>query len=207
MIILYMKTFGDEKWSNPLILFWTVFLGMRNEATHDSVLNCFGDENWSNPWIRPNRHPSRHCCCADSWRWCCADSNVLEEFLHLRISLFLYNGGGGRAGDFLVAKGHGYPHQCLSRQRTQRVHANFKYKHYQGLLEKKRKWHYIKMHNVMYWISILASHSLNISLKNDSSLKLMLTIKENDKWLTLEEILYFVTNKFVITCNWIVICN
>jgi hypothetical protein len=34
-------------------------LGMRNEATPNSVLNCFGDENWSNPWIRPNRHPSR----------------------------------------------------------------------------------------------------------------------------------------------------
>jgi hypothetical protein len=33
-------------------------LGMRNEATPDSVLNCFGDEKWSNPWIRPNRHPA-----------------------------------------------------------------------------------------------------------------------------------------------------
>jgi len=54
-------------------LFWTFFLGMRNEATPNSVLNCFGDENWSNPWIRPNRHLSR--------RYCCADSNVLEEFL------------------------------------------------------------------------------------------------------------------------------
>jgi hypothetical protein len=82
-----MKTFGDEKWSNPLILFWTVFLGMRNEATPNSVLNCFGDENWSNPWIRPNRHPSRRYCCADSWRWCCANSNVLEEFLDLGISI------------------------------------------------------------------------------------------------------------------------
>ncbi len=39
-------------------LFWIVFLGMRNEATPNSVLNYFGDENWSNPWIRPNRHPS-----------------------------------------------------------------------------------------------------------------------------------------------------
>jgi hypothetical protein len=67
---------------------------MRNETTPDSVLNCFGDENWSNPWIRPNRHPSRRCYCTDSWRWCCADSNVLEEFLDLGIFLFLYNGGG-----------------------------------------------------------------------------------------------------------------
>jgi hypothetical protein len=90
--ILYIKTFGDEKWSNPLIPFWTVFLGMRNEATPNSVLNCFGDENWSNPWIRPNRHPSRRCCCADSWRWCCADSNVLEEFLDLGISIFWAGG-------------------------------------------------------------------------------------------------------------------
>ncbi len=35
--------------------------------------------------------------------------------------------GGGRAGDFPVAEGHGYPHQCLSRQRTQRVHASLQY--------------------------------------------------------------------------------
>ncbi len=60
---------------------------------------------------------------------------------------------------------------------------NSKYKHYQGLLEKKRKWHDIKMHNVMYWISILALHSLSIFLKRDGSLKLMTTIFKNDSQL------------------------
>ncbi len=39
--ILYMKTFEDEKWSNP----WFRF-------------ELFWDEKWSNPYFRSNRHPA-----------------------------------------------------------------------------------------------------------------------------------------------------
>jgi hypothetical protein len=40
----------------PLIPLWSV-LGMRNEATPDSVMKRFGDEKWSNPWFCLVIHP------------------------------------------------------------------------------------------------------------------------------------------------------
>ncbi len=90
IIFLYMKTFGDEKWSNPLIPFWTVFLGMRNEATPNSVLNCFGDVNWSNPWIHPNRHPP------------VVPSLLLRGFLTLMLREFQCSWGISSFGNFFV---------------------------------------------------------------------------------------------------------
>jgi hypothetical protein len=137
----------------PLIPFWMncfelFFWGWEMKQPPNSVLNCFGDENWSNPWIRPNRHPSRWG--GGHGR---GTSHLpffiyyLSEVTFFHLSYFLLGGhgwgdawaggpeggasrgkdrakGGGRAGDFPVAEGHGYPHQCLSRQRTQRVHAS-----------------------------------------------------------------------------------
>ncbi len=82
-------------------LFWTVFLGMKNEATPNSVLNCFGDENWSNPWIRPNRH---HLSLRQ--QWC----------LSVRPSVCLAGQGRGRAGLSIWQIGQcrgGYA--CISR--------------------------------------------------------------------------------------------
>jgi hypothetical protein len=38
-------------------------------------------------WEFRSLPPPPRCCCADSWRCYCADSNVLEEFLNLGISI------------------------------------------------------------------------------------------------------------------------
>jgi hypothetical protein len=98
-------------------------------------LNCFGDEKWSNLWFRTNRHPSRH---PSSLNWCLSvrasvcsprsQKKITAQFVQvlnetqIRVAAGASRGGtrGGPVG------GGGGQHQCLSWQRTQRVHASVK---------------------------------------------------------------------------------